>query len=90
MLNCWSDRTIGNIRLQLEVAKEVLFCLEQARDLRPLAPHEEALRQLVKLKSLVLTSLQRSMARQESRLLWLQVGDASTKFFDAHANSHQR
>jgi hypothetical protein len=89
MLNCWSDRTIGNIRLQLEVAKEVLFCLEQARDLRPLAPHE-ALRQLVKLKSLVLTSLQRSMARQESRLLWLQVGDASTKFFDAHANSHQR
>jgi hypothetical protein len=25
MLKSWSDRTIGNIRVQLEVAKEVMF-----------------------------------------------------------------
>jgi hypothetical protein len=28
MLKSWSDHTIGNIRLQLEVAKEVLYQLE--------------------------------------------------------------
>jgi hypothetical protein len=52
-----------DIRLQLEVDKEVLHRLEQARDLRPLASHEEALRHLAKLKTLGLASLQRSIAR---------------------------
>jgi hypothetical protein len=88
MLKSWSDRTIGNIRLQLEVDKEVLHRLEQARDLRLLASHEEALRHLAQLKTLGLASLQRSVARKESRLLWLRGGDASTKFFHAHGNSH--
>jgi hypothetical protein len=86
MLKSWSDHTIGNIRGQLEVAKEMLFRFKQARDFMSLAPHEDELRKLAKLKTLALASLQRSIARQESRLLWLKEGDASTKFFNAHAN----
>jgi hypothetical protein len=66
---------IGNIHLQLEITKEVLH------DVRLLAPHEETSRQLVKLKTLGLSSVQRNMARQESRLLRLREGDASTIFF---------
>jgi hypothetical protein len=67
LFKSWSDRTIGKIRLQLEVTKEVLHRLEQARDLRPLASQEEALRQLAKLKMLSLASLQRSITLHESR-----------------------
>jgi hypothetical protein len=89
MLKSWSDRTIGNIMLQLKVTKEVLLRLDQARDLKPLASHEEALRQLVKWKSVALASLQRSTARQKSRVMWLREGDASTKFFRAHAISRR-
>jgi hypothetical protein len=43
MLKSWSDRTISNVRLQLEIVKEVLHQLEAARDRRALDPHEESL-----------------------------------------------
>jgi hypothetical protein len=86
-LKSWSDRFIGNIRIQPEVAKEVTHHLEIARDRRPLAQHEEALRQQLKLKSLGLLSLQRTMARQEARLLCLSEGDAPTLFLHCDANS---
>jgi hypothetical protein len=42
-LKSWSDRFIGNVRIQLELAKEVVHCLEMARDCRTLLAHEEAL-----------------------------------------------
>jgi hypothetical protein len=90
VLKSWSDRIIGNVRLQLEITKEVLHQLKKARDWRVLAPYEESLRQLVKLKSLSLTSLQCSIARQEAKLLWIREGGASKKFFHEHANSRRR
>lgn len=63
--------------------------LEIAHDRHPLAQHEEDLRRKLKLKSLGLASLQRSIVRQQSRLLWLSDADAGTRFFHLHANSRQ-
>jgi hypothetical protein len=57
MLTSWSDRFIGNIQVQLEVAKEVVAKLEATRDTRQLAAHEESLRCQMKLKTLGLSSL---------------------------------
>jgi hypothetical protein len=62
------------------MAQEVVIRLECARDRRNLAPHEEELRQGLKLKSLGLASLQRTIARHESRLLWLSDRDMPTCF----------
>jgi hypothetical protein len=89
MLKSWSDRFIGNIRIQLEIAKEVVHRLEIARGRRWLTPYEEARRQHSKLKALRLSSLQSKIAKQESQLLWLQEGDAPTKFFHIYANAHR-
>jgi hypothetical protein len=80
MLKTWRDKHISNMRLQLKVVKEVVYRLELARDRRPIAGYEESLHQRLKLKSLDLSSLQRSIARQESMLLWLSEGDSPTKF----------
>lgn len=76
--------------MQLEVARELVHRLEIARDHRPLASHEEVLRQKLKSKSLGLSSLQRNIARQESHLQWLSEGDAPTKFFHIHMNGCHR
>jgi hypothetical protein len=90
ILKSWSNHCIGNIRTQLEVAKEVVHRLEMAHDRWPLVLHEESLRQQLKLKTLGLSSLQRTVARQESRLLWFSEGDAPAKFFHSQANGRQR
>jgi hypothetical protein len=62
---------VRNVRLQLEVVKELVARLEIARDHPSLESYEEALRQELKVKSLGLSSLQRTIAHQESRILWL-------------------
>jgi hypothetical protein len=51
---------------------EVVFRLEMAMDRQPLVAHEESLQKKLKLKALALSSLQRTIARQESRLLRLR------------------
>jgi hypothetical protein len=40
LLKSWSDKSVGNIRIQLEVVKEVIHRLEMARDRRLLMDHE--------------------------------------------------
>jgi hypothetical protein len=76
------------VRLQLAIAQEVVLRLEQARDSRPLASHDETLLCRMKLKLLGLASL--TIARQESRLLWLSEGDTPLRFFHVYANARRR
>jgi hypothetical protein len=56
---------------------------------RALSHGERGLRKLLKRKLLGLASLERTIARQRSRITWLSEGDACTRFFHLHAN-HQR
>jgi hypothetical protein len=89
-LKSWSGRHIGNFRIHLEISKEVVHRLEAARDRQPLLVHEEQLRRELKMKSLALLSLLRTIARQESCILWLREGDTPTQFFHIHANTRRR
>ncbi|XP_066333373.1 uncharacterized protein [Miscanthus floridulus] len=83
-LQKWGQRKIGNVKLQLGTAKEILHHLEIARDSRDLSPSEEWLRKKLKLHCLGLASLERTIAHLCSRVLYLKEGDANTSF------SHQQ
>ena len=62
-LKSWSSKHVGSVRLQLAIAKELVYRLDWAQDFRTLAPHELALRRKVKLCSFGLASLQRTLTR---------------------------
>src|SRR5438105_3440973 len=67
------------------MAKEILHTLEVARDSRSLSLSEEWLRRRLKHHILALASLERTVARLRSGLLWLKEGDANSSYFHQHA-----
>jgi mannosylglycoprotein endo-beta-mannosidase len=75
--------------MQILLATEVILCPDVAMDSRLLSPKECALCHHLKKKFLGLASLDRTLAQQRSRVLWLREGDACTRFFHTHA-SHRR
>lgn len=85
-LQQWSGTKIGSLRLQLlAMAKEVISRLDEAQESRTLSSQESELCNSLKLRTLGLASLARTIARQRSRLLFLGEGDANTKFFHLQA-----
>jgi len=78
------------VRLQLAIAKEIVYRLEAAQDFRNLAPHELALCRKANFCSLGLASLQRTLVRQRARITYLAEGDANTKFFHLQACPRSR
>ncbi|XP_071679920.1 uncharacterized protein [Lolium perenne] len=89
-LASWSSKFIGSVKLQILMATELILRFDIAMESRPLSPQERALRCLLKKKLLGLASLERTIARQRSRILWLREGDACTRFFHLHASQRRR
>jgi exonuclease III len=89
-LQRWSDNKVGGLKLQLEMAQELLHRLEMAHDSRTLSPSEDWLRRTLKKHILVLSSLSRSIARLRSRINWLKEGDTHTSLFHAQARFRKK
>jgi hypothetical protein len=88
-LQTWGQRRVGNVKLQIAIANTVIFRLEAAQDARRLTSGEIWLRKTLKLTVLGLASLERTIARQRSRIRWLKDGDANTKYFHTIANGRR-
>ena len=89
-LKLWRRQNLGNLQLRLEIVKEILKLLDGAQEQRVLTPEELEFRRFLKAKSLNLAAIQRSRARQHSRLTWLRKGDACTRLFMLHANNRRK
>ena len=88
-LTAWGQWKVGNIKLQIACANLVILRLDCAQETRTLTKGERWLRATLKHAVLGLASLERTIARQRSRVKWLQEGDANTKLFHLIANGRK-
>lgn len=70
VLTRWSQRRVGNIKQQILMANEVILQLDKAME-RTQLNQERWLCGQLKKKILGLASLERTIARQRSRIAWL-------------------
>jgi hypothetical protein len=84
-LQSWSERKVGHVATQLELAKELLHQLDITQASRVLSANELLLWNNLKKHCLALSSLSRTIARVRSRIGWIKEGDANTALFHAHA-----
>jgi hypothetical protein len=89
-LQSWSVKTVGCLKLQLEMARELLHMFEMAQELRVLSPAEDWFRRALMKRILALSSWARSVARLRSRVTWLRDGDANTSPFHAQARFRKK
>jgi exonuclease III len=89
-LKIWKRQNLGSLPLLLAIAKEELLLLDTTQEQRQLTPEELDFRRYLKAKADGLAAIQRTRARQHSRLTWIRKGDACTKLFMLHANNRKR
>jgi hypothetical protein len=65
-LQSWSMRNVGSVRAQLFMAREFIAQLDAAQEVRSLSNEELSMRKDLKMRSLGLASLARTIARQRS------------------------
>lgn len=80
-LKIWSSSLFSDAKLQFHIATELILHLDVAQETRRLTTPEFNLRRLLKQRLLGLAVIEHARKRQASRLTWLKVGDAGTKFF---------
>lgn len=77
-LKSWSSKHVGNVQLQLAIAKEIVFRLDCAEEHRCLAPHEVALHKIV-LDWLLCSELSSDNIPASPTLLrGMRIGSSST------------
>lgn len=84
-LQSWSHKQVNHIKTQLGLSREMLHRLEISQDNRVLTPTEDWFRRELKRHCLVLSSLERTVARLRSRIRYLKDGDANTALFRSQA-----
>jgi hypothetical protein len=75
-LQSWGHKEVGNVNVQLGLAREVMHRLEMAQDNKILSREEIWLLRQLKQHCLVLASLQRTVARLRSHIQFLKEVDA--------------
>jgi hypothetical protein len=85
-LKAWAKSLILFGKIVMAICREVVDQLERAQETRHLYLDEISLLKHLKQRILGLAPIEKSRARQKSRITWLRKGDTNTKFFQIMDN----
>jgi hypothetical protein len=89
-LRRWARGLIGNNKVLLRAAKQLIGILDVVQDYRKLTEQEIRQKQDVKLKFLGMTAVEKLRVRQASRLTSIKAAKANSKLFYLQANGTRR
>jgi hypothetical protein len=89
-LKAWSKEIISDAKKLFFMAQEVILRLNIAQENRDLTAAELRLRAKLKKRILGLAVIERARCKQASRLSYIKLGDANTKFFHRKVNARRR
>jgi hypothetical protein len=89
-LKCWEKACMGNIKIQMAVAKEAIWQLDQAQENRDHSQSEKEFRAKLKQLHAALVVIEKMRAKQRARLSNIKHGDTNTKLFYLKANGRKR
>jgi transcription-repair coupling factor (superfamily II helicase) len=83
---------MSRARVAMAISKEVIAQLQKDQENRLLrvTEQERNLIQMLKIRLLELAAIEKSRARQKSRITWLKKRDANNKFFHIMANIRKK
>lgn len=77
----WTKSVIGNNKLLLIAARQLIGILDVVQEQRPLSLEELILKRDLKNRYLAMTAIEKLRARQQYRMTYIRAGDANSKFF---------
>lgn len=89
-LKIWRRQNFSNWKVRWAILNIVLANLEKAQEERTLTQDEITFKKYLKNKALGIAAVQKSRARQHSRMTWIRKGDTNTRFFHLHANARKK
>jgi len=89
-LRQWSKSKIGNVKLLLCAAKQLIGILDVVQEFRQLSVLEVRLKRDLKARFLGLTAVEKIRAKQQSRIRGIKAADAQTKLFFMQINGRKR
>ena len=89
-LKQWARKNIGNNKLLLTAARQLIGILDVVQEHRQLTISEIRLRRDLKVRFLGMTAVEKLRAKQQSRLTNIRAAEANNKLFYLQANSRRR